>query len=155
MLSQYHVSHRYGWDGKLPFRSRQPGERSSVILYDGRKVDAELLGFDQTSDLSLVQILEPGPHPHTPLDHPPALKLGDWVLKLGHPTGYRAGRQPVVRLGRVLYSNRDAFVTDCYLTGGDSGGPFFDLEGHLIGLPYSNEVPSILQDTLRVLGPMV
>lgn len=155
VLSQYHVSHRYKWDGKGPFRSRQPGERSSVIFHDGRQADAELLGFDQTLDISLLQILDPGPHPHAPVIDPPALKLGDWVLKLGHPLGYQAHRPPVVRLGRVLYSQPEIFVTDCHLTGGDSGGPYFDLEGHLIGLVHSVSAPMGLYNALRVLGPPV
>lgn len=155
VLSQFHVSHRLESNGKLPYRSRLPGQRSSVILHDGRKLEAELLGSDQSFDLSLLRILDPGPHPHTPLGHPPALKLGEWVLKLGHPTGYHVGRPPVVRLGRVLYSHPDLFVTDCYTTGGDSGGPFFDLDGRLVGIFHDGQVPKPLLDTLRVIGPPV
>src|SRR5262249_37769436 len=57
VLSQFHVSHRYHWSGQGPYRSREAGERSSVILSDGRRLDAELLGADQTFDLSLLQLL--------------------------------------------------------------------------------------------------
>ena len=152
VLSQYHVSHRYAWSGDGPYQSRQPGEHASVILSDGHRLDAELLGADQTFDLSLLRLLDSGPHPYVPLAHKASLKLGDWVVKLGHPTGYRRGRPPVVRLGRVLYRQEDMFVTDCYLTGGDSGGPFFDLDGHLIGIPYANITPASLQDAFLILG---
>jgi S1-C subfamily serine protease len=152
VLTQFHVSHRYEWDGNLPYRSRQPGEFSSVILSDGRRFDAELLGADQTYDLSLLRILDRGPHPHVPLTRYVSPKLGDWVLKLGHPMGYLRGRPPAVRLGRVLYRKEDVFVTDCYLTGGDSGGPFFDLEGRLMGIPFSSSTPAGLQDAFLELG---
>ena len=60
--------------------------------------------------------------------------VGDWVLKFGHPDGYQAGRPPVARLGRVLGSRQDSFVTDCRCSGGDSGGPYFDLDGRLVGI---------------------
>jgi S1-C subfamily serine protease len=44
------------------------------------------------------------------------------------------------------------FVTDCYLTGGDSGGPFFDLDGRLIGIPHANSAPARLHDAFLILG---
>src|SRR5262249_42761827 len=134
-------------------RSRQPGERTMVILSDGRKVEAELLGADPNFDLGLLRLLEPGPYPHAALDPSSTIGLGDWVLKLGHPLGYRGGRPPVVRLGRVLFQNEDIFVTDCLITGGDSGGPFFDLEGRLVGIVHSDSVPAKLKDSLRSHSP--
>ncbi len=147
ILSQFHVSHRLNHD---PVTSRQPGERTMVILSDGRKIEAELLGADMTFDLSLLRLLEPGPYPHVPLDPAASVDLGDWVLKLGHPQslGYRRDRPPVVRLGRVLFQNRDIFVTDCFITGGDSGGPFFDIEGRLVGIIDGVTVPAKLEGTL-------
>lgn len=59
------------------------------------------------------------------------VKLGDEVLKLGHPLGRRPGRAPVVRLGRVLCRHDDSFAADCLLSGRDSGGPLFDLDGRI------------------------
>jgi serine protease Do len=152
ILSQFHVSHRLEWRPGEPYRSRQPGERTMVILSDGRKIEAELLGADATFDLSLLRLLEPGPYPHAALDPSSNVGIGDWVLKLGHPTGYRRDRPPVVRLGRVLFQNKDIFVTDCLTTGGDSGGPFFDLEGRLLGIICSSSVPAKLEDTLTNPG---
>lgn len=131
VLSQFHVSHALGdrdEDHHLP-----SGHRVAVRLHDGREVEAELLGADRTHDLSLLQLVEDGPYPHTPLqDH--AVELADWVLKLGHPEGHRTGRLPVVRLGRVVQRQGNLFITDCQIGFGDSGGPFFDLQGRLVGL---------------------
>lgn len=150
ILSQFHVSHRFpGWDGRQPPTFRQPGDRTMVVLSDGRKKEAELLGADQTFDLSLLRLVEPGPYSYVSLDLSMSVELGDWVLKLGHPLGYRPDRPPVVRLGRVLFQNRDFFVTDCFTTGGDSGGPYFDLEGRLVGVILSSLVPAKLQGSLN------
>jgi serine protease Do len=145
VLSQFHVSHRYTWNGKEPVRSRQPGERTTVILSDGREVKAELLGADQTYDLSLVRLLEPGPYACVPLELETAVRLGDWVLKLGHPIGYRRDRPPVVRLGRVLFQESELFVTDCNTTGGDSGGPLIDLDGRFVGMIGDSGIPPKLK----------
>jgi serine protease Do len=62
------------------------------------------------------------------------LKKGQWCLALGQPGGFRAGRTPPVRVGRVLESGRTYIRTDCTLVGGDSGGPLFDMEGRVIGI---------------------
>jgi S1-C subfamily serine protease len=40
----------------------------------------------------------------------------------------------VVRLGRVLLTDREAITSDCTLVGGDSGGPLFDMHGRVIGI---------------------
>ena len=150
ILSQFHVSHRFpGWDGRQPPRFRQPGDRTMVVLSDGSKREAELLGADQTFDISLLRLIEPGPYSYVSLNVSSSVELGDWVLKLGHPLGYRRDRPPVVRLGRVLFQNSDMFVTDCFITGGDSGGPFFDLDGRLVGIIASTLVPAKLQGSFN------
>ncbi len=148
ILSQFHVSHRLEWKPGDPVRSRQPGERTMAILSDGRRIEAELLGADMTFDLSLLRLLAPGPYPHAALEPSLHVGTGDWVLEMGHPTGYRRDRPPVVRLGRVLFQNRDIFVTDCFGTGGDSGGPFFDLEGRLVGIICSANTPEKIKGSL-------
>lgn len=131
ILSQYHVSHARGGDYE---NSLPAGHRMTVILHDGRQLDAELLGADRTYDISLLRIVKAGKYPHAPLEDKAAPPLGEWVLKLGHPHGYRPGRAPVVRAGRVLCQEKDTFITDCPVSGGDSGGPLFDLNGRLVGI---------------------
>lgn len=155
VLSQFHVSHRYEFQGKPgeQERSRQPGERTTVILNDGRVVPAELLGAEQVQDFSLLRLLEPGPYPYVPLEPKSEVGLGDWVLKFGHPTGYRRDRSSVVRLGRVVSKEGSLFVTDCHITGGDSGGPFFDLDGRLIGIPGGDQVPPAFKNIRIPLPP--
>src|SRR5438067_853762 len=62
------------------------------------------------------------------------VKNGDWCVCVGHPGGYKEGRTPVVRVGRVLAHNDNHLQSDCTMVGGDSGGPLFDLDGKVIGI---------------------
>ncbi len=132
ILSQYHVSHML--DPNDSNKSSKPGERVKVILHDGEELEAELLGADRTYELSLLRLVKPGSYPHSPLHEDVVVRAGDFVLQLGHSLGFQQGRGPVVRLGRVLVHQEDTFVTDCQVTGGDSGGPCFSLDGRLVGL---------------------
>ena len=126
ILTQAHVTH--------PENAR-PGTKIKVILHDGTRAEAELLGADRVFDLSLLRLVKPGPYPFIPLaDRAPV--PGDGVLKLGYPAplGYRKGRPPEVRFGRVLGTSAHLFLVDCRINGGDSGGPFVDLDGRLAGI---------------------
>jgi S1-C subfamily serine protease len=67
------------------------------------------------------------------------VEAGDWVLKIGHPLGYRKGPSAPVRLGRVICGTEEFFATDCMLSGGDSGGPYFSLNGQLLGIVQSGD----------------
>jgi serine protease Do len=62
------------------------------------------------------------------------LQPGQWVVATGHPGGYQKGRSPVVRLGRIVESNKNVIRSDCTLVGGDSGGPLFDMQGKVVGI---------------------
>jgi S1-C subfamily serine protease len=139
VLSQYHVSHALDTAGDFQ-KSRKAGEKTSVILHDGREVEAELLGADRGRDVSLLRLTGPGPYPHAPLEAAAEVAAGQWVLKLGHPGGYRKGRAAPARLGRVVARTDDTFVTDCLVSGGDSGGPLFDLDGRLVGIVRNSAV---------------
>ena len=140
VLSQWHVSHEKSFeDGH---RALDPaswptglaGEKTTVILHDGRECPAELLGANRDYDLSLLRLLEPGPYPHVPVRATAPVEAGDWALQIGHPLGYRRDRSAPVRLGRIVGGTGEAFATDCMGGGGDSGGPFFSLDGQLLGI---------------------
>jgi S1-C subfamily serine protease len=148
ILSQSHVSHGHAEQTGERKTRRLPGDRVMVILSDGREHEAELLGADQALDLSVLRIIKPGLYPHVSVSSGAPVGRGDWVLKIGHPLGYKPNRPPVVRLGRVLYQNEDMFVTDCLNVAGDSGGPLFDLEGRFVGLVASSMAPSQLNASL-------
>ena len=133
VLSQHHVSHAMRATGE-PDKSYASGEKTTIVLHDGTECEAELLGASRVQDISLLRILRPGKYPYAPLSKDAVVGLGDWVLKLGHPGHLRKGVPAAVRLGRVITRADDGFCSDCLINGGDSGGPFFDLDGRLIGV---------------------
>ncbi len=112
----------------------ESGKPATLILPDGREVKAKTLGANHGIDSGLLKITEEGKWPHVEMGKSAELKKGQWCLTIGHPGGFKPGRTPVVRLGRVLELAEGYVRTDCTLVGGDSGGPLFDLEGKVIGI---------------------
>ncbi|WP_460183529.1 S1C family serine protease [Thermopirellula anaerolimosa] len=112
----------------------QPNQRAEFIFADGKRASGTTLGRNEDLDAGLLKLEGDGPWTAAPMGDSDALSPGDWVLALGHPLGYTTGRPPVLRLGRVLRSDRTLIRTDCPLVAGDSGGPLFDLEGRVVGI---------------------
>lgn len=130
-----------GWVLTAGHVSGEPDQDVTVVLHDGRKVRAKTLGGNKGVDSGLVRLVDPGPWPYAELGESATLRLGQWLVAVGHPGGYKIGRPPVVRLGRLLAVERDegtrdinTLETDATLVGGDSGGPLFDLEGRVVGI---------------------
>lgn len=126
-----------------------PDRPATLILADGRRVRGKTLGSYRTLDAGLVKIDDAGPWPHAEMaaaDEP--VKEGQWCVVTGHPGGFQDGREPVVRIGRVLLSDRFAITTDCTLVGGDSGGPLFDMDGKVIGI--NSRIGRVLTANLHV-----
>lgn len=122
--------------------SGKPDQNCTLVFPDGTRVKGKTLGYNKRMDSGMIKITDKVP-PHIAVDgkFPTAprgdsskLKRGQWLLAVGHPGGYRNGRTPPVRLGRVLKSEGSLIQTDCALVGGDSGGPLFDLDGNVIGI---------------------
>lgn len=114
--------------------SQKPGEKCSLIFANGKKIQGETLGWNKARDAGMIKITDEGKWPFVALGDSTKVSPGDWCLTIGHPGGYKPGRTPVVRLGKVLGSSREWIQTDTPLVGGDSGGPLFDLEGKLVGI---------------------
>jgi len=110
-------------------------EEVQVLFPDGREFTGRVLGANRSRDAAMVQIREPGPFPWVPLGKSGGLKVGDWVVALGHSAGFEPTRTPPLRFGRLVSKGPGEGVTsDCTLIGGDSGGPLFDLEGRVVAI---------------------
>jgi serine protease Do len=109
-----------------------------VILNDGTKLPAELIGKDTKSDLALLRV-----HPDKPLKSvkfgdSDKLRLGEWVIAIGNPFSLGG----TVTAGIVSARNRDInsgpydnyIQTDAAINRGNSGGPLFNLNGDVIGV---------------------
>jgi serine protease Do len=114
--------------------SGEPDRPIAIILPDGKRVKGKTLGVYRGIDSGMVKITDPGEWPYVELASSANLKPGQWCISTGHPGGYKAGRSPVVRVGRVGRVEDNAVQSDCTLVGGDSGGPLFDMQGRLIGI---------------------
>jgi serine protease Do len=114
--------------------SGQPGRDVVVVFADGKQVKGKTLGANRDIDSGMIKITAEGKWPFVEMGNSASLKKGQWVITTGHPGGFKPGRTPVVRLGRVLENNDNLVRTDCTLVGGDSGGPLFDMQGKVIGI---------------------
>jgi serine protease Do len=112
----------------------QANRGAMFVLSDGRIVHGKTLGLNRGLDAGLMKITDKGDYPFMEMGASKGLKEGQWCLAVGHPGGYQKERGLVVRLGRVLLTDRDAITSDCTLVGGDSGGPLFDMQGKVIGI---------------------
>ena len=118
--------------------SGRPGRMARLFLSDGRMVPARTLGLNKTFDAGLMKIAiddwEDQNWPHADMGSSVDVELGQWVMAVGHPGGFQADRNPVVRLGRIVHTYKDVLTSDCTLIGGDSGGPLFGMDGRVVGI---------------------
>ena len=113
----------------------QGAKEMLVVFPDGEQVTGKVLGANYSKDIAMVKAKGKGPFPFVKLGESKPLRAGDWLVALGHSTGFDATRTPPVRFGRVISEGPGNFLTtDCTLIGGDSGGPLFDLDGKLVGI---------------------
>lgn len=106
----------------------------SLIFPDGKAVKGITLGAFRGADAGLIKITAKGTWPHVPIGRLSDVRVGEWCMAMGHPGGFRRGRPPVVRLGRVISRSERTIHSDAVLVGGDSGGPLFDMHGRVIGI---------------------
>lgn len=114
--------------------SGTPGRDCTLVLHDGKTIKAKTLGANRGIDSGMIKITEEREWPFVEMGKSGDLKPGQWCIATGHPGGFKAGRTPVVRLGRLLNPGKTALTSDCTLVGGDSGGPLFDMQGRVIGI---------------------
>ncbi len=113
----------------------QGQETMQVVFPDGKTLTGKVLGANFAKDLGMVRIVEKGKYDFAPRASSRKLKVGDWVVAMGHASGFDPARTPPVRFGRVISKGPGIFLTtECTLIGGDSGGPLFDLRGNLVGI---------------------
>jgi serine protease Do len=109
-----------------------------VILNDGTRLKAEVIGRDQKVDLAVLKVKSDKPLKAVNFGDSEKLRLGEWVIAIGNP--FMLGG--TVTAGIVSARNRDInsgpydnyIQTDASINRGNSGGPLFNLEGEVIGV---------------------
>ena len=110
----------------------------NVILNDGTKIKAELVGVDKKTDIAVLKFKPPKPLTAVQFGDSDKLRLGEWVIAIGNPFSLGG----TVTAGIVSARNRDISTgpydnyiqTDAAINRGNSGGPLFNLEGEVIGV---------------------
>ncbi len=121
----------------------EPGSIVQLRLASGRRVKAKTLGRERALDFGLMKIIDEGPFPHVEMKRGGADLVRDEVLLMyGFPDGGEKGRGAVVRMGTFLGVRDDGMIrSSCAMMPGDSGGPLFDLDGHLVGVNSEIDFP--------------
>ena len=113
-------------------------ELIQVKLTDGRRFTGRLVGKDERVDLALVKIEGIG-LPVAPLGDSNRLRVGEFVLALGHPFGLEqtVSFGIVSRKGaplQVATPGFDFIQTDAAVNPGNSGGPLVNMAGEVVGI---------------------
>ncbi len=113
-------------------------EDVEVVLEDGSKYEAKVVGKDPKTDLAVLKIEPDGDLEAVVLGNSDNLKIGEWVMAIGNPfgLGYTVTAGIVSAKGRSLgLGAYDDFIqTDAPLNPGNSGGPLFNLKGEVVGV---------------------
>lgn len=109
--------------------------RELALRTDDLYLQGVTLGANLRSDVGLIQVETKVEHTTVEIGTSTDLKVGQWVMTLGHPSGRKPGRSAPVRLARFLgVSKLGYLMTDSTGQMGDSGGPLFDMGGRVIGI---------------------
>jgi len=104
-----------------------------VLLADGSRFEARVVGTDPKTDLAIVKIDAKKALPHVKFGNSDAVEVGEWVVAIGHPRGL----DQTVTTGIISAKHRrgitdpsgyqDFLQTDAAINPGNSGGPLLNL----------------------------
>ena len=110
----------------------------TVILTDGQKLKAEVIGKDPKVDVAVLRVKPDKPLKAVRFGESEKMRVGDWVMAVGDPFGLGG----TVTAGIISARNRniesgpyDNYIqTDAAINKGNSGGPLFNMAGEVIGI---------------------
>ncbi|MCY7004234.1 S1C family serine protease, partial [Enterococcus faecium] len=132
-----------------------------VLMKDGTKVKAELVGTDAYSDLAVLKINSDKVETVASFGDSSALKVGEPAIAIGSPLGSEYANSVtsgiISSLNRQVTStnesnetvNINAIQTDAAINPGNSGGPLVNIEGQVIGIN-SSKIASTSESTSNV-----
>lgn len=114
------------------------GCRAVTVLFDGLDVPATVRARDRRNDLALLR-LPAGKHPIAVFQGNNTLYPGDSVVTIGYPLSEILASEGTVSVGIVnalagLGNNASLLQISNPIQPGNSGGPLFDMSGHVVGV---------------------
>ena len=121
---------------------------NATSVGNGQNFRAQLLGYDRTDDVAVLQLLGAGDLPAAPIGDSSQIRIGEPVVSLGNANGngkpISREQGPVTTTGANIDADDDLTGSSEQLTGligvaaplrpGDSGGPLVNGAGQVIGL---------------------
>ena len=111
-----------------------------VTTNDNKSFSAELIGYDENSDIAILKIDDNIKFPYIIFADSDQTKIGEWVLAVGNPFNLTS----TVTAGIISAKSRDlsdfdsknqSFIqTDAAVNSGNSGGALVNIDGDLIGI---------------------
>ncbi|WP_159952884.1 Do family serine endopeptidase [Rhizobium sp. 18065] len=115
------------------------GAAFTIVMNDGKELDAKLVGKDSRTDLALLKIENPKQKfTYVKFADDEKSRVGDWVVAVGNPFGLGG----TVTAGIISARGRDIgsgpyddyLQIDAAVNRGNSGGPDFNLNGEVVGI---------------------
>lgn len=118
----------------------------TITLSDDTKLDAQIVGHDEKTDLALLKVEAGKKLPSVVFGNSDKARVGDWVIAIGNPFGFGGTVTAGIISARARNLNAgpfDDFIqTDAAINRGNSGGPMFNLQGQVIGINTAIYSPS-------------
>jgi serine protease Do len=113
-------------------------DKITVHTADDRTLPARLIGRDPATDLAVVKV-DGGGFAYVSFEDQARPRVGDWVVAVGNPFGLggtaTAGIVSALDRRNVGQSSYvDYMQIDAPINRGNSGGPTFDVGGHVVGV---------------------
>ena len=108
-----------------------------ITMYSGARLRARIIKISNKYDLALIRLVDPIRTPYAKIQSPSGLKVGQEVLAIGSPLGFKFSvSQGIISalnvdLGDKMYNLTQS---DTAINPGNSGGPLFGLNGRLVGI---------------------